>query len=238
MKLVEEKLSKIDFKKMDLAMVDFDKKFTEQFKGFNKQFEDFGKHFEGLEKLNDLSNQPDYQGIERTKVITKSYNVDANDKLAINNQYGTVSINTWDKNEIKVDVEIKAYERSQNAAQDLLDNVSITDSKQPNLITFKTEIKRESQNWVMRSKDGKDERHGVQINYVVYMPSKNPLDITNRYGGTTVPNFDGVLNINSSYGSFSGKELRNASSRIKVSYGSANILNLKGGKPRRVVRHS
>jgi hypothetical protein len=61
------------------------------------------------------------------------------------------------------------------------------------------------------------------------MPSKNPLDITNKYGGTSVPNFDGVLNINSSYGSFSGKELRNPANRIKVSYGSANIANLKAG---------
>ena len=47
-------------------------------------------------------------GVEKKKNISKSYNVGGSDKLSIDNSFGDVVINTWDKKEFKVDVEIYA----------------------------------------------------------------------------------------------------------------------------------
>jgi len=169
------------------------------------------------------------QAAEKTKTLSKTYSVDSKDKLAISNQYGRVQVHTWAKKEIKVDVEIKSFESSDSKAQEQLDAVSISESRQGDLISFKTNIDRKNMNWWSRTKNGKEEKRGVQVNYVIYMPAKSPLDVTNRYGSTILPDFSGPLNINSSYGSFAAGDLDNAANRVKVSYGSANIESFSSG---------
>ena len=166
---------------------------------------------------------------EKTRIITKSYSVDSKDKLSINNQYGKVAIHTWAKKEIKVEIEIKAYEASESSAEKLLESVNIEELKDGNLISFKTNFEKTSSNFWSKIKNGNEERRGVQVNYEIYMPSTNPLDISNRYGKTELDDFSGPVNISSSYGSFSAGKLNHPANQVKVSYGSASIENFING---------
>ena len=166
---------------------------------------------------------------EKIKNITRTFSVDNNDKLSVNNQYGKVSVHTWAKNEIKVEIEIKAYEASENGAENLLESVNIAELREGNLISFKTNFEKTSLNFWSRVKNGQEERRGVQVNYLIYMPSKNPLDISNRYGKTEIDDFSGPVNISSSYGSLKSGKLDNPANQVKVSYGSASIDNFING---------
>ena len=166
---------------------------------------------------------------EKIKNITRTFSVDNNDKLSVNNQYGKVSVHTWAKNEIKVEIEIKAYEASENGAENLLESVNIAELREGNLISFKTNFEKTSLNFWSRVKNGQEERRGVQVNYLIYMPSKNPLDISNRYGKTELDDFSGPVNISSSYGSLKSGKLDNPANQVKVSYGSASIDNFING---------
>lgn len=173
----------------------------------------------------------EYSGLaEKTKLISKTYSVDRDDKLSISNQYGKVAVHTWNKNEIKVNVEIKAYESSESSASQLLESVKIDDSRSGDLISYKTSFEKTSVNFWSKIRNGKEEKRGVQVNYEIYMPAKNPLDITNRYGSTEIDDFNGPVNISSSYGSFSSGILDNAANLVKVSYGSASINDFSKGK--------
>ncbi len=167
---------------------------------------------------------------EVTKMFSKSYPADKNDQLSIDNKFGKVTVNTWNKNEFKVDVQIKADANEQDEAQKLSDGVSITDSKDGNTVSFKTTFKENNNSWSIWSSNNNDKItvHRVQIDYVVYMPAKNSLSISNRYGATTVPDFDGKLTINNSYGAFTAKNLSNPANEITTRYGAAAIENLKG----------
>lgn len=66
---------------------------------------------------------------ERSKSFSKSFNVDNNDKVNLNNQFGSIVIKTWDKKEVRVDVDIKAYSNSDSDVQKLIDGVSIDAAK-------------------------------------------------------------------------------------------------------------
>lgn len=169
--------------------------------------------------------------VEKVKNYSKSYSVDGNDKLVINNTYGKVTVNTWAKNEFKVDVQIKAYANEEEDAQKMLDNISITDSKENSVISFKTNIERTQNNngnnfWGTWFSNGKSNTRKSEINYIIYMPAKSQLQISNRYGATILPDLQGKLIIDNSYGSLTGKNLSNPANEIKVRYGSANIENL------------
>lgn len=167
---------------------------------------------------------------EKTKLISKTYSVDRNDKLSISNQYGKVAIHTWTKNEIKVNVEIKAYESSESSASQLLESVKIDDSRSGDLISYKTSFEKTSVNFRSVLRNGREDKRGIQVNYEIYMPSRNPLEITNRYGSTELDDFNGPVNISSAYGSFSSGILDNAANQVKISYGSASINDFSKGK--------
>ncbi len=165
---------------------------------------------------------------EKIKNYSKSYPVDANDKLKLSNQYGKINVTTWDKHEIKVDVQIKADANDDDDAQKLLDGVQINDSKNGDLVSFKTEIARnDNGSWKLFSWGGGKVRK-LEINYTVYMPAKTDLDIEQSYGAIVLPDLDGKVKIHSSYGSVSGQSLSNTTNDIQGSYGSIKLVNLNG----------
>jgi len=47
--------------------------------------------------------------VNLVKNYSKTYSVDGNDALSINNKYGKVVVNTWARNEVKVDVQSLYY---------------------------------------------------------------------------------------------------------------------------------
>ena len=178
-------------------------------------FKDYGK--------GDSYSQSDKQNSDSEKIknYSKTYSIGSDDQLSVNNKYGTVTVNTWDKNEFKVDVQIKVDASSDDDAKQMLDNINISDGKDGSTILFKTNIGSESGSWSW----GRHSVHKMEINYTVYMPSKNALKVDNSYGATILPNFDGRVMIKSAYGSFAAKALT-AFSDIDVQYGSASIESL------------
>lgn len=206
----------------------FEKTFTEKFKDFGQKFQfRFDKGDADLEKRVASGDTK-----LKTKTYSKSYSVDRDDKLQISNMYGKVTINTWGKNEVKVDVEIKAYADDDDKAQDLLNRISISDSKDNNAVSFATKIKNDNGGnsfWGIFGSNGKTSVRKAVINYTVYMPAKSALDVTNKYGAVILPDLFGKLNIKNSYGSLVAKTLYNTDNHISVSYGSAGIDYLSGG---------
>ncbi len=65
----------------------------------------------------------------KSKSFTKSFGVDRSDKISLSNQFGSMTIKTWDKNEIKVDADIKAYAKTEEEAQRLLDRFQLAQLK-------------------------------------------------------------------------------------------------------------
>lgn len=166
----------------------------------------------------------------KSKTYSKSYPVDGNDKLQIDNHYGNVTVNTWNKNEFKVNVEIKAYANADADAQKLLDQVEINDNKNNSVIAFATMIGDSNHKsfWSILNIDSKTAVRKTVINYTVYMPAKNPLTITNSYGAVTLPDLSGKVTIKSSYSNLTSRALTNADNTINIKYGSANMESLVG----------
>ncbi len=177
------------------------------------------------------SGSDNYKGMVKSKSVSKSFSVKADDKVIVNNQYGKVQVVTWNKNEVKVDVEIKAFHDSDASAQELLDGVTVTDSKQNHIISFKTNIVRKKNDnwWGIRKSNGVEERRGVQVNYTIYMPAKGNLDVINQFGSITLPDLQGVVMVNLTNGNLTAQRLTNPANRIVVDQGTATITTFTSG---------
>ena len=164
--------------------------------------------------------------IEKKKTYSKSYNITSKDKLTLENSFGEMKLITWEKNEIKVDVTITAKGGTEEKAQQILDNISIEDGKNNNGVFFKTKT-NDKKNWKKDDKGYKDE--GMHIDYVVYLPSSNPLDVQNSFGPMIVPDYNGEASISSKFGSLTAGKISNAK-LVSVEFGHGEIESINNGK--------
>jgi hypothetical protein len=164
-------------------------------------------------------------------MINKSYNVTADDRLSIDNQFGNVVVSTWDEPRITVDIEIGAKAPSDEKAKDIMDKINVEDSNNDHNIRFKTEVNNihnANGNNVHRDRDEGGDR-SFYIDYVIHMPDANRLIIENSFGKTEVPAFKGPVSLTSKFGSLSTGRLSNVD-LIDVEFGRGYVSSITNGK--------
>jgi len=167
------------------------------------------------------------QGLSKT--FSKSFPADQSDRIAVNNQFGSITIRTWDRKEVKAEVNITAYSSDNNDTKELLDGVSIDASKQGDHISFKTRMGSNDGNWGSGTRRGKKWRREVKVVYVVYVPATNALNLSMQYGNVDMPAFSGPVTAKVQYGNFKALKLNNSTNNINVQYGDMNIQELNNG---------
>ncbi|WP_152969746.1 hypothetical protein [Pedobacter sp. Hv1] len=167
----------------------------------------------------------------KSKTFTKSFNIDRGDKINLSNQFGSLTIKTWDKNEIKVDADIKSYAKTDEEAQKLLDDVSISATKDGDLVSYKTSTGDRSGNWGSSVRNGKVIwRREVKIHMTVYMPASNALTASQTYGPLNLEDFAGPTSLKVQYGNLTTGNLSNSNNYISVQYGKAALKDVNAAK--------
>jgi hypothetical protein len=224
-------------KQMRLKMTDFDTKLNKHFKDFGKDFSgsfngmvpDIDNSIKGFDgKLTDEEYKKQVASgeiIERIKSYSKTYSVDGNDELQISNSFGNVVVNTWNKNEFKVDVQMKFSSSDASIVDDMYEGTTISDSKNGSVISFKT-----NNTWSNNRKGGDND---MSINYTIYKPAGNPLNISNKFGSVTLPDMSGRATIRLQFGNLIAKELTHSQNDISIKFTqdkTATIGLFNGGK--------
>ena len=234
-------------KKLETSMVDFSQKLKERLKDFEIKFKDTDKNFKievqipeipaipeipTIPEIPIIINGESYQtgalenAIEKVKKLTKSYSTGTSNVLSIDHNYGRITVNTWEKNEVKVDVEIKAYAEDEDSAQRLLDGVTITNGKTGNQITFKTNIENnnKSNSWMTMSywNGNSNNKQKVDVFYTVYMPAKTAINLKTNYTNVILPNLDGAVTVNMNYGDLTSDNL-GGKTNLRTNYVEVNL---------------
>ena len=158
------------------------------------------------------------QPVERK--INKTFNVGTDTELHIDNKFGKVHIDTWDKNQIQAEITIQAEAKGGNS-QELLDRITIDIDESSSQISFQTEIES-GRRWGNNNQK-------FEINYLVKMPKNNPLDLTNRHGDIYLNNFDGTLDLDLAHGQLVTEKL-NGQVNINIAHGNGGrILSAANG---------
>jgi hypothetical protein len=156
---------------------------------------------------------------EKKKYIEKSYKVSASTSLKIDNKFGDVEINTWEKSEFSIKVEIIGKGRTEERAQRILDEIRIDIKESSSEIYFETE-----------SNDIKTKNEeGFEVNYTVYMPEKNSLAVKNSFGDVSMGNRAGNLDLTVAYGSMKVGDVA-GDTYVKLSFGNGGIGNVANGE--------
>jgi len=168
-----------------------------------------------------LSAQKEKKRYEHFKErnISKTYSA-AGNTLNIDNSFGNVTVTTWDRNEIKVDIHIEASSTDKEHADKVFDNIDVEDSKDGNQIKFKTTTSKGKQNYSCKNCSS-----NMEISYTVQIPSGNTLKIDNSFGAILLPDYNGTVSLSSKFGSLTAGNLPKPE-KIWVEFGKANLKSI------------
>jgi len=159
---------------------------------------------------------------EKSKKIAKSFTVNNDATLSIDNKYGDINITTWAKNSIEIDVEITIKGDDVGDVEDQLEKIDIEFNDSPNLVEAKTIFKKNKSSW---SWWGKSKKISYKIIYTVKMPISNNVKLANDYGAISLSELNGEASINCDYGKISIGDLRGNNTDINLDYCSTSTIN-------------
>lgn len=158
------------------------------------------------------------QQVERKQVIEKTYSINPSMELAIDNKFGRVEIDTWDKDEFYIKVELIGKGRNEDRAQRILDQIEVDIDEGSSQISFETSISS------MKNRNNE----GFEVNYTISMPEINPLKIQNSFGDVSMGNRGGDLDIEVSYGSMKVGDVK-GDTDLRLSFGNGSMNNIVDG---------
>ncbi len=151
---------------------------------------------------------------DKEKVLNKSFTVADNNTLEVFNKYGTISVNTWEKDSITIEVVIKTSGNNEVAVEEKLDNILVDFEQTEDLVKAITSINNPNQKWSWKKK------HNVNftIDYVILMPINNNIILDNSYGDILITSINGTSTIRNDYGGISIDYLGSSSNKIFADY--------------------
>jgi hypothetical protein len=157
---------------------------------------------------------------ETTKEFHKEYTAGTK-TLEISNRYGDVVIQSWDKDQIIIDVKVTVDMSNRERAQKFLDYIDVQFSESDNLISAKTIID-DKFNFT-----GWGDSRKFSIDYNIKMPVGTDLTLVNKYGNTDIDELHGLMSIDIRYGNITAGKLTRENikpwNKLSLSYGKGTI---------------
>jgi len=156
---------------------------------------------------------------EKTKKVTKSYNVRSDVELSLSNKYGKVHVETWDRNQIEIEITVTAELRNESRSQELLDKIDFDVTETSSMIEYRTKISGN-----INTRGGES----FSIDYEVKMPESNDLSVKLSYGDMYIDDLSGKLEIDLAYGNLKGDVL-SGDFELDMAYSNGDVDALGRG---------
>lgn len=164
----------------------------------------------------------------KTKTIKKEFSVDKNALVELRNKYGSIDIQTWNQNEVSIEVIITTSGNNESNTEQKLENISIYFENSNQHVYVKTHFKKQNSSWSLFN--GKSNVN-MDIKYIVRMPVSNSLDVHMDYGNVMIDNLKGKANMSIDYGKLFAGKLLNDDNYIDLDYSRGSTIDfLKNGK--------
>jgi hypothetical protein len=142
----------------------------------------------------------------------------------VDNNKGNISITTWDRNTIKIEVEIIVKAKDVTQAEEFFKQIKIDFEKNSGYVKATTSKEKEEETW----RDwiwGSAQNINWNVHYKITMPKTNNLSVSNKFGDVYVANLKGDASVNVKYGNYKLSNFENL--RCDFSYGEGTVSEVK-----------
>ncbi|MGO4771388.1 hypothetical protein ACEN2I_06965 [Flavobacterium sp. W22_SRS_FK3] len=149
--------------------------------------------------------------ISKQKSIKKTYLVNSNAGIDIDNKYGNISVSTWNEDKIDLDITIKVTGGNENWVNEKLNNIDVDITALKSMVTAITKIGNSS----LKSKGSSNI---FEINYVIKIPKNGTVKLNNKYGNISILSLESITDISCKYGKVILGKLNSSNNRIHIEY--------------------
>lgn len=161
--------------------------------------------------------------ISKQKNIKKTYIVNSDAGISIDNKYGNISISTWNEDKIDLDITIKVSGGNENWVNEKLNSIDVDITALKSMVTALTKIG----NSTLKSKGSSN---SFEINYVLKIPKNGSVKINNKYGNVTALDLQSNTDISCKYGKINLAKLNGTTNRLQIEYcQNSTIEYIKSG---------
>jgi len=153
----------------------------------------------------------DDTAVSKQKNIKKTYIVNSNAGIDIDNKYGSITVSTWDEDKIDLDITIKVTGGNENWVNEKLNSIGVDITALKSMVSATTSIGNSS----FKSKGSSN---SFEINYVIKIPKNGTVKLNNKYGNITALALESTADIACRYGKVTLGKLNGSSNRIQIEY--------------------
>lgn len=165
--------------------------------------------------------------VELNKKFDKEFNVDKSTNLLIDNRFGQVSIENWDKSSILIEVLITVENSNKERAERMLSAIDITLEQLGNEVRGITKVDERLMKSASSLFNIGSSSKEINIDYTVKMPKHIDVNLKNKYGDMFIDELTGHTEINLKYGNLKANRIIYGSndplSMLTLGYGNASI---------------
>jgi hypothetical protein len=159
------------------------------------------------------------------KDFHKEYSASSSTELTLSNQFGTITVTDWDKNQVVIDVVVEVKTENQSKAQSLLDDIDVEFNESGNQISAKTILGHKG-----KFNTGKGDKKSFSIDYTVKCPKGINLTVNHQFGNLGLSSLTGPVKIDLQFGSLNAVNLTGPKTDIDMQFGSLTIGKLGDAK--------
>ena len=172
------------------------------------------------------------QSFSEKRTFRKSFRVNKEITLEVNNKYGSIHISPCNSDSVTIEAEVEAVASNQERIEKMLQGININISESSFLIRAQTDF---TQNISMLFESFKGMTNKlipyeskIQINYFITAPEYLNIRVINKYGDVYMENNTGTFSIDLSNGSFKANTLKK-SGGIDLNFCDATINKISEG---------
>jgi hypothetical protein len=152
----------------------------------------------------------------KQKSINKTYIVNPDATVVVNNSYGSITVTTWNEDIIELDIIIKVSGNNEKWVNQRLDDIDVDINALKAIISATTILGNSGY-------QNQGRNNSFEINYILKIPKNGSVQLSNKYGNIITTDLYGNVDIKCKYGKVTLGKLWNSSS-IQMDYCSNSVI--------------
>jgi len=172
------------------------------------------------------------QVFERDRHESKAWKVSKETSLEIYNKYGNIHLFTWDKDSVKVNIDMEIKASKESKVDKIYEYIDFEFSDNKYYVIARTRLNQQGEFWAEVSDLANtffSSGTKVQIDYSIYLPQSINVKIENKFGNIYTTDHQGKMSVILSNGDYKANDLKGTVD-LNVSFGNATINSIESGK--------
>ncbi|MFK5856447.1 MAG: hypothetical protein QM503_09980 [Bacteroidota bacterium] len=167
------------------------------------------------------------QSFTKEDTIRRSFALEENTEIEITNKYGDITIENWDKDSIRIEIVYKVTSNKKPKLDPIYDAINFDFKANKYYVNVKTVFEGRGSFWFDVSEIANNLFAAgtyTSIDYIIYVPANQHLNINLKYGSVYMTNHTGYFNLSISNGNLKAHSL-SGETKLNIDYGDAVVKN-------------